>query len=67
LVVNLIEELRRDLPNVKNRRDSDAESLQQSMNLHRVLEALDEHSDNDEKPLQTTARGIHRPPGSTPP
>jgi uncharacterized membrane protein len=45
-LIDLLEELRRDLPNVKNRMDAHAESLQQSMNPSRVLEALDEHSDN---------------------
>ncbi len=45
-LIDLLEELRRDLPNVKNRMDSHAESLQQSMNPSRVLEALDERSDN---------------------
>jgi uncharacterized membrane protein len=45
-LIDLLEELRRDLPNVKNRMDAHAESLQQSMNPSRVLEALDEHTDN---------------------
>jgi uncharacterized membrane protein len=44
-LIDLVEELRRDLPNVKNRQDTHAESLQQSMNPTRVLEALDEHTD----------------------
>jgi hypothetical protein len=37
-----MEELRRDLPNVKNRNDSDAAVLQQAMSPERVLAALDE-------------------------
>ena len=41
-LIDLLEELRRDLPNVKNRRDPEAETLQQSMNADAVLEALDE-------------------------
>jgi uncharacterized membrane protein len=41
-LIHLLEELRRDLPNVKNRDDSDAVALQQSMNPDLVLAALDE-------------------------
>lgn len=41
-LIDLMEELRRDLPNVKNRHDSAALELQQSMNPDRVLAALDE-------------------------
>ena len=42
-LIDLMEELRRDLPNVKNRADPDAEALQKSMNPGLVLAALDEH------------------------
>jgi uncharacterized membrane protein len=45
-LIDLMEELRRDLPNVTNRPDAHAESLQQSMNPTRVLQALDEHTDH---------------------
>lgn len=41
-LIDLIEELRRDLPNVKNRLDADAATLQQSMTPSLVLAALDE-------------------------
>ena len=41
-LIDLIEELRRDLPNVKDRRDAEAVSLKQSMNPELVLAALDE-------------------------
>jgi uncharacterized membrane protein len=41
-LIDLIEELRRDLPNVKDRHDPEAASLQQSMNPALVLAALDE-------------------------
>lgn len=41
-LIDLMEELRRDLPNVKNRLDSQAMELQQSMNPEGVLAALDE-------------------------
>jgi uncharacterized membrane protein len=41
-LIDLLEELRRDLPNVRNRHDPEAASLQQSMNPHLVRAALDE-------------------------
>lgn len=41
-LIDLIEELRRDLPNVKDRHDPEAAAMQQSMNPDRVLAALDE-------------------------
>jgi uncharacterized membrane protein len=43
-LIDLMEELRRDLPNVKNRQDSEAVALQQSMNPDLVLAALDERA-----------------------
>lgn len=44
-LIDLMEELRRDLPNVRNRHDSKAVALQQSMNPDLVLAALDERSE----------------------
>jgi uncharacterized membrane protein len=41
-LIDLLEELRRDLPNVKNRHDAEAAAMQQSMNPDKVLAALDE-------------------------
>ncbi len=41
-LIDLMEELRRDLPNVKKRLDSGAAVLQQAMSPERVLAALDE-------------------------
>ena len=46
-LIDLIEELRRDMPNVRNRRDPEAAALQQSMNPDAVLAALDERSQPD--------------------
>ncbi|MFZ3323218.1 MAG: DUF1003 domain-containing protein [Usitatibacter sp.] len=46
-LIDLIEELRRDLPNVKDRHDPEATAMQQSMNPNRVLAALEE-------PLETS-------------
>lgn len=44
-LIDLLEELRRDLPNVRNRLDPEAAALQQSMNPDLVLAALDERSE----------------------
>lgn len=48
-LIDLLEELRRDLPDVRNRHDSDAAALQQSMNPGRVLAALDERREPDDR------------------
>jgi uncharacterized membrane protein len=47
-LIDLLEELRRDLPGVKDRHDSAAAALKKSMNPERVLAALDERADLDE-------------------
>jgi uncharacterized membrane protein len=49
-LIDLMEELRRDLPNVKNREDPEAQALQQSMNPDLVLAALDERPKTDAQP-----------------
>ena len=41
-VINLIEELRRDMPMVKNRHDAHAQALQESADTAKVLAALEE-------------------------
>ncbi|MHB0990585.1 MAG: DUF1003 domain-containing protein [Burkholderiales bacterium] len=41
-LINLVEELRRDLPMVQNRHDSKAEAFQQPADTDQVLSALDE-------------------------
>ena len=46
-LIDLLEELRRDLPNVKDRHDPDAAALRQSMNPDLVIAALDERSEID--------------------
>jgi uncharacterized membrane protein len=48
-LIDLLEELRRDLPNVKNRLDFEAASLQQSMNPDQVLATLDEHKEPEDQ------------------
>ena len=47
--IDLIEELRRDLPNVKDRDDPEAAALQQSMDPDAVLAALDERIEPEER------------------
>ncbi len=41
-MIALLEELRRDLPNVRNRHDAEASALKEPMNPHLVRAALDE-------------------------
>ncbi len=48
-LIDLLEELRRDLPNVRDRHDSDAAALRQAMSPDLVLAALDERSELEEK------------------
>jgi uncharacterized membrane protein len=48
-LIDLLEELRRDLPNVKNRDDPEAAALQKSMNPDQVLAALDERSEPEQR------------------
>ena len=48
-LIDLLEELRRDLPNVKNRDDPGAVALQHSMNPAEVLAALDERSEVEQR------------------
>ena len=48
-LIDLLEELRRDLPNVRNRDDPEAAVLQQSMNPDLVLAALDERAEPDDR------------------
>ena len=48
-LIDLLEELRRDLPNVKDRHDPDVVALQHSMNPSEVLAALDERSESEQQ------------------
>ena len=41
-LIALIEELRKDLPNVKNRYDPEAEMMKEAADPHAVMEALEE-------------------------
>lgn len=48
-IIDMLEELRRDLPNVRDRDDPAAATLRQSMNPDLVLAALDERGEPDER------------------
>jgi uncharacterized membrane protein len=48
-IIDMLEELRRDLPNVRNRHDPDALAMQQSMKPDDVLAALDGRKQPDER------------------
>ena len=48
-LIDLLEELRRDLPNVSNRHDPGAIALQHSMNASEVLAALDERGEMEQR------------------
>ncbi|BBP03493.1 hypothetical protein TPL01_08740 [Sulfuriferula plumbiphila] len=52
-IIDLLEELRRDLPMVKNRYDPEAEAFQESTDPHLVLAALDEQGVSAEQPQDT--------------
>ena len=41
-LIHLFEELRRDLPMVKDRRDPESEAMQRPTDPHRVLDEIDE-------------------------
>jgi uncharacterized membrane protein len=53
-IIDLLEELRRDLPMVKDRHDPEAAALQQPTDPHLVLAALDERRETEER-LQDAA------------
>jgi uncharacterized membrane protein len=66
-LIDLLEELRRDLPNVKDRPDPEAAALQQSMNPELVLAALDEDLGPDKhlQPSEDAKEGVlFEPPRS---
>jgi uncharacterized membrane protein len=62
-LIDLLEELRRDLPNVIDRHDPEAAILKKSMNPDLVLAALDERSEPDERP-KPSGKGIEDGGGS---
>ncbi len=60
-LIDLIEELRRDLPNVKDRHDSDAVVMQQPMRPQAVLAALDEEVISPDGSVSTSTAGSATP------
>jgi uncharacterized membrane protein len=52
-IIALLEELRRDLPNVKNRYDAEAESMQEAADPLAVLNALEETLETIEEVMET--------------
>jgi uncharacterized membrane protein len=46
-LIDLIEELRRDLPNVRERHDPEAEVLKQAADPHLVVSALEERLEEE--------------------
>ena len=59
-LIALIEELRRDLPNVHNRIDSEADAMQRAVDPHAVLSAL------ENQPVPAGVEGIDTPDAKTP-
>ena len=51
-IIGLLEELRRDLPNVHNRRDAEAEVMTQASDPQRLLKALEEYQGTE--PVQSS-------------
>jgi uncharacterized membrane protein len=60
-LIDVIEELRRDLPNVKDRHDPEAASLQQSMNPALLLAALDEGAPEEKAERSQRAKASKSP------
>ena len=60
-LIDLIEELRRDLPNVQNRHDSGAVAMQRAMSPQGVLTALDEEVTSPDGSTSTPTAGPAAP------
>lgn len=56
-LITLVEELRSDLPNVQNRRDPEAEGMQQAVDPHMVVNALEERLAEELAELQKQESG----------
>ncbi len=61
-LISLVEELRRDLPNVRNRQDVEAEEMQQAIDPHALLTALKESLDPDTNEPATPLEHPATPP-----
>lgn len=58
-LIGLVEELRRDLPSVKNRVDPEAEAMQEAADPHAVLAALEEKLDEAQEFMEQTESPGH--------
>lgn len=56
-IIDLLEEMRRDLPNIRNRHDPEAAVLQQAMDPDRVLAALDESMARHDRSMPAAEAG----------
>jgi uncharacterized membrane protein len=56
-LIALVEELRRDLPMVRNRVDREADAMQEAVNPHAMLEALERASETEPEPGTGTDKG----------
>ncbi len=70
-LIDLMEELRRDLPNVKDRHDLGAAAMQQAMSPQGVLAALDEEVTSPDGSISASTASIHpvhfpEPPSNAP-
>lgn len=54
-VIALMEELRRDIPSVKNRHDPEAEAMSEAADAHAVLDALEDKLDEAQEIAENTA------------
>ena len=57
-VIALLEELRRDMPSVKDRHDPEAEAMSQAADAHAVLDALEEKLDTVEEKLEAVEEKV---------
>ena len=54
-VIALMEELRRDIPSVRNRHDPEAEAMSEAADAHAVLDAIEEKLDEAQEIIENTA------------
>ena len=61
-VIALMEELRRDIPSVRNRHDPEAEAMSEAANPHAVLDALEEKLEAAEEKIEEAQEIIEKTP-----
>lgn len=62
-LIALLEELRRDLPMVRNRIDREADAMQEAVDPHAMLEALEKASSETEEPKAQETPRLPKPDG----